>query len=103
MLTWLLRKGSLLLAPPWRSASFAQMPETKGVFGKKSGQAAVEYILLVAFISLIFGVLFTSIRQNLFNLWVCEMAPRIQSPVPCDNGATCLDHTADIQTRNFCY
>jgi len=52
---------------------------------KKStlGQAAVEYILVVVVTASIFATLFYAIRRNLFELWVCYLGPKIQSPGGC--------------------
>jgi len=50
----------------------------------KKGQAAVEYVLLTTVMVLIFGALFTLIRRNLLFLWVCDIAPRVQTARPCD-------------------
>lgn len=55
---------------------------------KNKGQAAVEYVLLTTVMVLIFGALFTMIRKNLLFLWVCDMAPRIQSSKPCGMDST---------------
>jgi hypothetical protein len=56
-----------------------------GKKSRKTGQAAVEYVLLIAVVSVLFGLLFTGIRQSLYRLWVCELAPRVQSPGGCIN------------------
>jgi hypothetical protein len=59
---------------------------------KASGQAAVEYVLLVAVTVLIFGVMFSFIRQGLFKFWVCEIGVQVQAPRGCglSGATTCL-------------
>ena len=49
----------------------------------RRGQAVIEYVLLVAVMTLIFGTLFARMRRSLYDLWVCNVAPRIQSPTGC--------------------
>lgn len=97
------RKGQTLVPPQNCPRHDTQVIDNYRKNKNKQGQAAVEYILLVAFMTLIFGAMFTAIRQNLFNLWVCEIAPRIQSPIPCGNGSDCLGFSSDDATKNFCY
>ena len=59
----------------------------------KSGQAALEYILLTGAMVLIFSLVFRTIRENLFYLWVCDLAPRIQAAKACGpNTKDCYDH-----------
>jgi len=64
----------------------------KPLKSKLSGQAAVEYVLLVAVTVLIFGVMFSFIRQGLFQFWVCEIGVQVQAPRGCGIGgaSTCL-------------
>ena len=61
----------------------------------KKGQAAVEYVLLLLVVVLVFGYLFQQIRQDLFQLWVCEIGPRVQSPIPCKNREDCFKIISD--------
>ena len=61
----------------------------------KKGQAAVEYVLLVLVVVVGFGFLFQQIRQDLFQLWVCEIGPRVQSPIPCKDREDCFKIIAD--------
>jgi hypothetical protein len=61
----------------------------------KKGQAAVEYVLLVLVVVVVFGFLFQQIRQDLFQLWVCEIGPRVQSPIPCKDREDCFKIIAD--------
>ncbi len=49
----------------------------------RRGQAAVEYMLLLSVVVLIFGVVFSQLRKSLYVLWVCEVAPRVQAPTGC--------------------
>lgn len=51
----------------------------------RRGQAVVEYVLLVAIMTLIFGTLFARMRRSLYDLWVCNVAPRVQAPTGCGN------------------
>jgi hypothetical protein len=60
------------------------------------GQALVEYVLLVAVVSIIFGFMFGVIRRNLFNLWVCELYPRIAAPRSCDKTEDCFNELEPI-------
>ena len=48
-----------------------------------AGQAAIEYVLLVSVMTLIFGALFTGIRHSLYKVWVCEIGPRVEAPAGC--------------------
>ena len=57
----------------------------------RRGQAAVEYVLLVLVVVVAFGFLFQQIRRDLFKLWVCEIGPRVQSPVPCASRDECFN------------
>jgi hypothetical protein len=65
---------------------------------RHQGQAAVEYVLLVLICVLVFGWLFYQIRRDLFRLWVCEIGPRVQSPVPCRFRDDCFDRISEITT-----
>jgi hypothetical protein len=57
----------------------------------KKGQTAVEYVLLVAVMTVVFGALFAAMRINLYRLWVCQIGPRVQAPVGCgDNTSNCF-------------
>jgi hypothetical protein len=49
----------------------------------KSGQTLIEYVLLVAFVTLIFGTAFSEIRRSIFRLWICQLYPRIASSGGC--------------------
>lgn len=62
------------------------------------GQAAVEYVLLVLVCVLVFGWLFYQIRRDLFRLWVCEIGPRVQSPVPCKDRNQCFERILELTT-----
>jgi len=64
-------------------------PAGKPLKSLKKGQAALEYVLLVAVSSLIFGAMFTAIRQSMYRIWVCEVGPRVQSPTGCNNTQDC--------------
>lgn len=57
----------------------------------RSGQAILEYVLLVAFMFLIFGMVFSVVRRQLFYIWVCELYPRIASVAPCNDLEDCYD------------
>lgn len=57
---------------------------------KRRGQAALEYVLLVAVSVLVFGYMFTVIRQQMYRLWVCEMGPRVQSAAGCRDAQKCF-------------
>ena len=59
------------------------------------GQAAIEYVLLVLVVVIVFGYLFRLIREDLFQLWVCEIGPRVQSPIPCNDREDCFKIIAD--------
>ena len=61
----------------------------------KRGQAAVEYVLLLLVVVIVFGYLFQQIRRDLFQLWVCEIGPRVQSPIPCTDRENCFKIIAD--------
>lgn len=58
--------------------------ETWRFLARKRGQAALEYMLLVAISLLIFGAMFYAIRQAVFRLWICEITPRIQGASGCN-------------------
>ena len=64
----------------------------------RQGQAAVEYVLLVLVCVLVFGWLFYQIRRDLFRLWVCEIGPRVQSPVPCRDRNQCFERILELTT-----
>lgn len=64
----------------------------------QKGQAAVEYVLLVLVCVLVFGWLFYQIRRDLFRLWVCEIGPRVQSPVPCSSRDNCFERILELTT-----
>lgn len=72
----------------------------------KKGQAAIEYILVVVVTAAIFATLFFAIRRNLFELWVCYMGPKIQSPGGCGSISECWDSLGggpEVQAqRNIC-
>ncbi len=90
----------------------AKRSTPKGLQRRKNnilGQAMVEYVLLVATMTLVFGFLFATIRQNLFKLWVCEMGPRIQSVQSCARADDCFASIAEVsrsgeilQTQALC-
>ena len=50
---------------------------------RHDGQAVVEYMLLSAVAMLIFGAVFLTARKQVYYLWVCDLMPRIQSPMGC--------------------
>jgi hypothetical protein len=58
----------------------------------RRGQAAIEYLLLVAISVLIFGSMFSTIRKSLFVLWVCEITPRVQAPTGCAQREDCYQN-----------
>ncbi len=64
----------------------------------RKGQAAVEYVLLILVSVIVFGYLFFLLRRELFQLWVCEIGPRVQSPVPCKNRRECFDRVYEFTT-----
>ncbi len=66
----------------------------------RSGQAILEYCLLVAFMVLIFGMVFSMVRRQLFYMWVCELYPRIASVKPCTDTDTCFDGIGDPGSNN---
>jgi hypothetical protein len=55
----------------------------------RSGQAALEYVLVLMMTALVFGFLFWAMRITLYDTWVCYMGPRIQSPAGCTNTDDC--------------
>jgi len=57
---------------------------------RAKGQAAVEYVLLILVVVVVFGWLFYQIRRDLFRLWVCEIGPRVQSTIPCRSRDECF-------------
>lgn len=69
-----------------------------GLQKKHKGQAAVEYVLLVLVCVLVFGWLFYQIRRDLFRLWVCEIGPRVQSPIPCRTRDQCFEYIAELSS-----
>ena len=74
--------------------------ENRASFGKR-GQAAVEYVLLLLVVVIVFGYLFQQIRRDLFQLWVCEIGPRVQSPIPCTSKENCFDIIAKTAGGNI--
>ncbi len=71
-----------------------------GLQKNQRGQAAVEYVLLVLVCVLVFGWLFYQIRRDLFRLWVCEIGPRVQSPIPCKTRDQCFEYIAELSTAD---
>jgi len=65
----------------------------------RSGQAIVEYVLLVAMMTLIFSAVFGVMRVSLYRLWVCELAVRVQSPTGCRDTNSCKQ----ILSQSFGY
>lgn len=65
-------------------------------FDTQKGQAAVEYMLLIVVVFLVFGIVFYVIRTQIFQLWTCEISPRIQSPVPCTNRVECWNYIDQV-------
>jgi hypothetical protein len=47
------------------------------------GQAILEYTLLLVFVVLIFAYTFGVVRRSLFNIWICQLYPRIASIGGC--------------------
>jgi hypothetical protein len=72
----------------------------------KIGQAAVEYVLLVALSAAVFGTMFAAIRQGMYRIWVCEIGPRVQAPTGCVKNGQCLDtirlHSGTDATPAYC-
>lgn len=58
---------------------------------QRPGQAALEYVLVVMICAAIFGFLFWAVRITVYDVWVCYMGPRIQSPGGCTNTQDCYD------------
>jgi hypothetical protein len=78
------------------------MRQALRLYQSKKGQAAVEYVLLILVVVVVFGYLFQQIRQDLFQLWVCEIGPRVQSPIPCKDREDCFKIIADtLGSSNF--
>jgi hypothetical protein len=50
---------------------------------QRKGQAILEYSLLTVFVVLIFTYTFGVIRRGLFNIWVCQLYPRVASVSGC--------------------
>jgi len=55
-----------------------------------SGKAMMEYVLLVTFVTLIFGSIFSIIRRGLYFFWICELYPRVASVSSCASGDECF-------------
>ena len=70
----------------------------------KRGQAAIEYVLLVAITSLIFGAMFYAIRQSVFRLWVCDITPRVESAAGCNfQDRPCYSEPSEVgPARDIC-
>lgn len=81
-----------------RSISLKRQKSTQN--GQKSGQAIMEYCLLVAFMVLIFGSVFSIIRRQLFYMWVCELYPRIASVRGCEDIDDCFKGIGDAANNN---
>ena len=62
----------------------------KNTIQRRDGQAVLEYMLLSAISMLIFGAVFLLIRKQVYYLWICDLMPRIQSPVGCNPGESCI-------------
>jgi hypothetical protein len=56
---------------------------------RNSGQAALEYVLILMISATTFGFLFWAIRITVYESWVCYMGPRIQSPAGCVKTEDC--------------
>jgi len=70
---------------------------------KKSpkGQAAIEYILVLIVTVSIFSALFFAMRQSVFELWVCYLGPRIQSPGGCVSIEECWKSLKDNSDPDY--
>ncbi len=66
---------------------------------RDGGQAIVEYMLLSTVSMLIFGFLFLAARNQVYQLWICDLMPRIQGPTGCDPNSDCLDQV--YRTRQY--
>lgn len=69
----------------------------KNTIQRHDGQAVIEYMLLSAIVMLIFGAVFLMARKQVYYLWVCDLMPRIQSPVGC--AATDTDCAGTIYSK----
>gem|GEM_PF-3251576 len=70
---------------------------------KKKGQVVVEYVLLVVVSAGLFLTVFLYARRSIFQIWVCGMSPRIQSPTPCQSAEDCfnkIDQVAGLGGSN---
>ena len=81
------RKGS---RPAKATAQVLENITVKKRRPQSVGQAVLEYVLIVAISSLVFGAVFGVIRRQLFQMWVCEIGPRVQSATPCRDRADCF-------------
>ncbi len=66
------------------------------VHPKKRGQALIEYILLTVLASGVFMFFFGELRQSLFQMWVCDIAVRVQVPKACKDPGKCFVETAEF-------
>lgn len=57
----------------------------------KAGQAMIEYVLLVTFVTLIFGSIFSIIRRGIYFFWICELYPRVASVSSCGSAPECFE------------
>ena len=63
---------------------------------RRAGQTAVEYVLLIALSTVIFGIVFGALRKTLYILWMCRITPRVESPIPCnDKVSQCRTSTSE--------
>ena len=67
---------------------------------KRQGQVVFEYLLVMLVAITGFMALFNYIRLGLFEIWVCEMGPRIQTPGGCTSRQECLDALAAMNALN---
>jgi hypothetical protein len=53
------------------------------------GQAIIEYCLLLAFMTLIFGSIFSILRRGIFLFWICDLYPRVAALHSCTDVDDC--------------
>ena len=66
---------------------------------RDGGQAIVEYMLLSTVSMLIFGFLFLAARKQVYQLWICDLMPRIRGPTGCDPNSDCIQQV--YQSRQY--
>jgi hypothetical protein len=57
----------------------------------RAGQAIIEYCLLLAFMVVIFGSIFSVLRRGVFYFWVCDIYPRVAALHSCNDTADCYE------------